>query len=75
MLRMVLKVVKGDGKPKPYRAKQRGGPELFECPHCHGSVWIKGKGAMQADKDGRPQGGRDVYICAQCLSDGKTVYY
>ena len=73
-----FRVVQGGSEPKPYRAKRRGEAELLTCWQCEADIGIATAMTIEVKqgrmvRDGKPEGGTRMVICAHCLSRGKTT--
>jgi DNA-directed RNA polymerase subunit RPC12/RpoP len=60
-----FKVIPGGGKPKPYRARAKGEPDLIVCPECNSTMMLRVRLGM-IWQDGKARGGTPAIACAKC---------
>ena len=70
----------GDGvaKPKAYRARKRGEPEVITCSVCEQDTGVATALTFEMKqgrmiRDGQPFGGSKVIYCGHCLARGKLT--
>ena len=73
-----FRVIDGTAKPKPYRARKRGQAELLTCWQCEQDTGVASAHTLETKqgrmvRDGKPEGGSKVIICADCLARGKVT--
>lgn len=68
----------GKAEPKAYRARHRGDPEMLTCWQCEVDIGVATAMTMEVKqgrmvRDGKPEGGTRMIVCAHCLARGKTT--
>ena len=79
-LRLIQGGPAGDGvaRPKSYRARKRGEPEVLTCSTCEVDTGVATALTFEMKqgrmiRDGAPFGGSKVIYCGGCLSRGKLT--
>ncbi|ARO24753.1 hypothetical protein TAL182_CH03007 [Rhizobium sp. TAL182] len=68
----------GEAKPKAYRARKRGEPEVLTCSECEKDTGVATALSFEMKqgrmiRDGVPFGGSKVIYCGHCLARGKLT--
>jgi hypothetical protein len=68
----------GEAKPKAYRARKRGEPEVLTCSECEKDLGVATALSFEMKqgrmiRDGQPFGGSKAIYCGHCLARGKLT--